>query len=189
MKKLLFAAYDLNIGGIEKALVTLVNKLDENGYDITLVLEKKQGVFLEELSHSIKIVEYTPNEDNNAIIRKIKNLLKRLMFILKYKNKFDFSACYATYSLPASFTARAASKNRALWGHADYLMLFNNEEKEVKHFFEKRKYNKFNHIVFVSEEGKKSFLKIFPEMSSKTIMCNNLINYKEIENLSNQYYV
>lgn len=41
MKKLLFGAYSLDLGGIEKALVILVNKLQEKGYDITLVLEKK----------------------------------------------------------------------------------------------------------------------------------------------------
>ena len=41
MKKLLFGTYSLDIGGIEKALVILVNKLQEKGYDITLVLEKK----------------------------------------------------------------------------------------------------------------------------------------------------
>ena len=43
-KKLLFFAYDLNIGGIEKALINLLNILDKDKYDITLMLEKKEGV-------------------------------------------------------------------------------------------------------------------------------------------------
>ena len=43
MKKLLFAAYSLDIGGIEKALVQLTNYLSRAGYDVTIVLEKKQG--------------------------------------------------------------------------------------------------------------------------------------------------
>ena len=34
MKKLLFAAYSLDLGGIETALVTLVNQLKEKNYDI-----------------------------------------------------------------------------------------------------------------------------------------------------------
>ena len=50
MKKLLFSAYSWDIGGIEKALITLTNKLQEKGYDITIVLEKKQGIFLNELN-------------------------------------------------------------------------------------------------------------------------------------------
>jgi len=34
MKKLLFAAYSLDVGGIEKALVTLLNELQKRGYEI-----------------------------------------------------------------------------------------------------------------------------------------------------------
>ena len=56
MKKILFTAYDLNVGGIEKALVTLLNKL--NDYDITLVLEHKEGIFLNLIPKNIKVIEY-----------------------------------------------------------------------------------------------------------------------------------
>ena len=45
MKKILFSAYSLDVGGIETALVTLLKYLVKD-YDITLVLEKKQGIFL-----------------------------------------------------------------------------------------------------------------------------------------------
>ncbi len=99
MKKLLFSAYSLDIGGIEKALITLVNKLQEKGYEITIVLEKKQGIFLKELNKNIKIIEYRPSENKNKIKRKIINLFKRIKFIINNKNKYDFSACFATYSL------------------------------------------------------------------------------------------
>ena len=116
MKKLLFAAYSLDLGGIEKALITLVNFLHKKGYNTTLVLEKKQGIFLESLNNEIEVIEYKPDESTNMIKRKFSNLIKRIKFILKYKNKFDFSASFATYSNMASFVARAASKNNCLWG-------------------------------------------------------------------------
>ena len=63
MKKILFAAHDLGLGGIETALVALINYLadvkQENGYkyEITLVLEKKQGIFLKNLNSRIKIIQ------------------------------------------------------------------------------------------------------------------------------------
>ena len=38
MKNILLAAKNLEIGGIEKSLITLINYLKENGYDVTLVL-------------------------------------------------------------------------------------------------------------------------------------------------------
>ena len=61
MKKLLFAAVSLDVGGIETALVTLLNYLAQNKeYDITLVLERKEGIFLDTIDPAIKIIEYTP---------------------------------------------------------------------------------------------------------------------------------
>ena len=57
MKKILFSAFDMNVGGIETSLVTLLNNLIEKPYDITLVLEKKQGPFLCDLDNKIKIIE------------------------------------------------------------------------------------------------------------------------------------
>ena len=47
MKKILFAAYSLDYGGVETALITLLNYLSKEDYDITLCLERKQGVFLD----------------------------------------------------------------------------------------------------------------------------------------------
>ena len=184
MRKILFAAYSLDVGGIEKSLITLLNQLIKRNYDITLVLEKKEGIFLEQLDSNIKVIEYRPSEDKIILIRKIKNLIKRIKFIKKYKNRFIFSACFATYSCVASFTSRVASKNSYLWGHADYLSLFQGNEEEMKQFFEKRKYNQFKKIIFVSKEGEKSFIKVFPNMEKKTIVCNNLLEDKKIKELA-----
>ncbi|MCI8443713.1 MAG: glycosyltransferase [Clostridia bacterium] len=186
MKKILFAAYSLDIGGIEKALVSLTNRLQQKGYEITIVLEKKQGIFLEEIDPKIHIIQYAPDESKNILKRKVKNLIKRIKFSLKYKNKFDFSVCFATYSNVASFVSRTASKNSCLWGHADYLTLFENQEEKVKEFFKEKKYNQFKKVVFVSKEGRESFIKIFPEMKQKTIVCNNLIEAETIQELAKQ---
>lgn len=180
MKKLFFATHNLDLGGIETALVTLVNNLSEKGYDITIALEKKEGVFLDRLSNKIKVIEYNTNNNKNIILRKICNLLNRIKFITKYKNKFDFSASFATYSLASSFMTRMASKNSALWCHADYLTLYQGNKEEVKAFFKNINCEKFNHIVFVSKEGTNSFIEIFPELRDKVMTCNNLINGKEI---------
>ena len=107
-----------------------------------------------------------------------------MKFIILNKNKYDFSTCFATYSIPSSVVARIASKNCYLWGHADYLTLFKNNKQEMTEFFEKRKYNKFKKIIFVSEEGRESFIKVFPNVAKKTIVCNNLINSEKIKEQS-----
>ena len=180
MKKLLFSAHNLDLGGIETALITLVNYLSNQGYDVTIALEKREGVFLERLHKEIKIIEYNTNTNKNIIIRKSCNLWNRIKFIVKYKNKFDFSASFATYSLASSFMARTASKNSALWGHSDYFTLYQGNTEEVKKFFQDIKVEEFKHIIFVTQKGANTFLEIFPNFKEKTIICNNLIDGENI---------
>lgn len=186
MKKLLFAAYDMNVGGIETALLTLLNYLADKDYKLTLVLEKKQGIFLKDLDSKIDIIEYKPSDCKFGVLRKLINAIKRMKFIIKYKNKFDFAASFATYSKMASFASRTASKNCALWGHADYLELFKQNKDEMKDFFENIQYNKFRNIIFVSKKACNTFTEVFPEMKNKVVFCNNLINYKKIQNMSKE---
>ncbi len=186
MKKLLFSAYSLDVGGIETALVTLLNELIKKDYDITLVLEKKEGIFLEDISKKINIIQYSPSAYKNIIIRKILNFLKRVNFILKYKNKYDFAASFATYSLSGSFTARVASKNNALWVHSNYMQMFNNNEDKFINFFNKIKINKFKNIIFVSNDAKNAFIKLFENLENKCQVINNLIDYKKIIKLSEE---
>ena len=163
MKHLLFSSYSLGMGGIEKALVTLLQNISGK-YDITLVLEKREGIFLDELPRNIRIFTYSPSSCKLILLRKVINFLKQLDFKMKYKNNFDFSVCYSTYSYPCSFVARTSSENSCLWVHNDYMNFFSNDEKEYKKFFEKLKVNEYKKIVFVSYHDRAEFIKIFPEM-------------------------
>lgn len=185
MKKILFSAYSLDVGGIETALVTLLKYL-VNDYDITLVLEKKQGVFLEDLPKEIKVITYTPSSLKFKLIRKVINFVKQSSFKLKYKNKFDFSADFATYSMPASFVARTASKNNAIWIHNNYMNFYDNDINQYRKFFKSLKVQEFKKIVFVSNLDKKVFIAQFPELTKSTYVCNNLIDYKKIQKLADE---
>lgn len=187
MKKLLFAAYSLDVGGIEKSLVEMLNHISKLGfYDITLVLEKKEGTFLNELNDRIKIIEYKPDTSENKFKRKIINLGKRIKFMIKYYHKFDFSAAFATYSLPASFIARIASANSALWVHTNYMTLFEGKQNEFEKFFYQRKFDDFQNIVFVSEDSKNDFLKIFPDFKNHVMVCGHYLNYEKMIKQSNE---
>lgn len=179
MKKILIAAHSLGLGGIETSLITLIKQLEKN-YNITLVLEKKEGLFLEKISPKVKIIEYTPNSNKNIFIRKIINMIKQIQFKAKYKNKFDFAVSYATYSLSSGFVARNASNNSALWVHADYLSLYQRDIELAKRYYQSLKIDKFKNIVFVSKEAQRNFISIFPNLKDKTIQCNNLIDAESL---------
>lgn len=181
MKKLLFAAYSLEIGGIEKALVELLNHICKLGfYDITLVLEKKEGEFLEELNDRIHVIENKPSDHENAYMRKLIDLWNKVKFTIKYYNKFDFSAVFTAYSLPSCFAAITASSNSTLWIHTNYLNLLDGNKNKMQEFFEKRKYFEFENIIFVSEDSKNAFLSVFPDVKSNKMVCGHYLNYNTI---------
>lgn len=179
MKKILFSAYSLDYGGIETALITLIKYLSKE-YEITLVLEKKQGAFLNEIPENVTIIEYTPSSHKIKFIRKAINLCKQIKFKLQYGNKFDFSASYATYSFPCAFVARCTSKNSALWVHNDYMNFYNNEVMQYKKFFNDLQIDKFKKIIFVSNLDKQIFISEFPQYRKKAHICHNLIDYETI---------
>ena len=189
MKKLVFSAVSLDVGGIETALVTLLNYLakqkenEEYKYEITLFLEKKEGIFLNEIDKRIQIKEYSPCKLKLALIRKFINLVKQTVFKLKYKDKFDFSCAYATYSKPASFVARTASENSCLWVHSEYMQMFDNNKSKYVEFFEGVKAKDFKNIVFVSENARDIFVENFrndKDFINKTSVIYNFIDAEEI---------
>lgn len=182
-KKIVFFARDLNIGGIEKSLINLINNLVEF-YDITLVLENDEGDLKIDLSNKVKIVEYKVSSIKFVPLRKLINYMRRLNFIKKHKNKYAFSCAYATYLYSASVLSRAVSKNSCLFVHNDYSQIYSKEEMED--FFGSRKIKEFRKIVFVANESRENFCKIYPDLENNTLVINNLVNVEEIKTKSEE---
>lgn len=178
-KRLLFTAYNLNLGGIETALINLVNRINLDKYQIDILLEKKEGIFLDKVKEEITIEEFKVYNNKNQVIRKILNLTKRLLFILVNYHTYDFSCCYATFSLSGNKLAKIGSVNNSIYIHSNYEYIYSTEEK-FKDFFEARKITKYKHILFVSNEAKTTFLKYYPKLKNSCLVFNNFINTREI---------
>lgn len=183
-KRLLFTANTLDIGGIEKALINLLNNIDYSKYEVTLVLEKKEGAFLKDLNKNVILKELKVSTLKITPIRKLINFSRKLIFKLKNKNKYDFSCCYATYSYSANKLALIGSTNSSLYVHSNYKDLYNKEE--FCEFFNTRNVDKFTHIIFVSNESKDCFEKIYPSLKEKLVVINNFINVDNIIKLSKE---
>lgn len=179
-KKLLFTAYSLEIGGIEKALINLLNRLDYEKYDVTLILEKKEGTFLDMVPKEVKVLEYKISCNKIVLFRKIYNRLKLLKWQLNLKNKYDFSCSFATYSIPGSYLARVASLNNTLWMHGNYYILYNRNEEELKRYLDSVFANKFKRLVFVSNENLRDVCNHYVGIKEKSIVCNNFIDGNDI---------
>ena len=147
MKKVVFFSRDLRIGGMEKALVSLLNSLvSMDLYEVTLVLEKKEGSLLEKLDSGVKVEEYRASESSNVFVRKLYNFSKRLWWKKKNGNKYDFACNYATYSTLGSILAIMSSKNSSLYVHSDYFEYFGGNTEEIRNFFILQGIKKFKRI-------------------------------------------
>lgn len=184
MKKVLFCAYNLDVGGIENALINLLNNFNYDKYDVTLILEKKEGIFLNRLNKKVKVEEYKVSESKNILLRKFKNLGKRIIWLIKNYHKYDFSCCYATYSLPCNVLSKYASKNNLFYIHSNYSLIYDSEN--LKKFFDERKIEKYKNIAFVSNESREDLIKYYPSIKQNSYVINNLVNYEKIEEMSNE---
>ena len=168
----------MDIGGIEKALLTLVNKIDKNKYRVTIVLEKKEGIFLDKLDKNIKVIELRVSNNKNIFIRKFTNMFRKEIFRLFNNKKYDFSCCYATYSYSSNKVALIASNNRMIYIHNDYTHIY--KEKELNEFFDTRNLGDYRYITFVSNESKNNFTKVYKKYKENYIVINNFVDVSEI---------
>ena len=182
MKKILFCANSLCIGGIEKSLINLLKKINYEKFQVDLMLESKSGELLEQIPKNVNIIEYKVYNLKNKILQKLLNYINQLKWTIKHKNKYDTSVCYTTYSYAANKVARISSKNTVLFIHSDYTKLYN--ENELKNFFDTRNINEFNKIIFVSNESKENLLRYYPNIVDKCKVINNIIDINNIREYS-----
>ena len=179
-KDLMFAAVNFDIGGIEKALVNLLNRINYDKYNVDVVLEEKKGIFLPKIISKANITELKVSNHKNVIIRKVTNMYRKLIYtILNYQN-YDFSCCYATYSYSANKLALISSKNNAFYVHSNYTYIYK-DEKEFRQFFDTRNIDKYKRIIFVSNEAKNDFMKFYNHLENKLEVLNNFIDIDSIK--------
>ena len=185
MKKLIFFSKHMGIGGLEKSLLNLLNSLDLDRYQVTLVLEEKQGEFLEKLDERVKVEEYRLSRCPFVPLRKLINFTKRWFWVHKNRNRYDFSCSYCTYSVIGSRLSQAASDNSCLYVHNDYTHIYPDRE-QFRAFFHQLRTENFRKILFVSNESRESFCTVLPELAGKTQVINNLINAGEIRSMAKE---
>lgn len=184
-KRLLFTDKNLEVGGIEKAQINLLNNINYNKYEVTLILEENKGELLDRVNKNVKLREIKVSNNENIIIRKMINAYRKLVFKIFEYDTYDFSCCYTTYSYSCNKLAKIASTNTAFYVHSDYKYVYDTEE-EYREFFDTRKVNEYKHIIFVSNESKNSFLEYYPNLKDKVLVLNNFIDIEEIINKSKE---
>lgn len=208
-KKILFLIHTLQVGGAEKVLVNLVNNMNFNKYDITVMTVINTGAFRDSLDSNIhyKTIFNVPflnrkksksnNKNSGNLLNgtsKIKATIAKIYsFFWRHINckriykkyideQYDVEIAFLE-GISAKIIASSTNKNskKISWIHVD-LIKENKTDKFFKSIEEERKiYEKFDNIIAVSKLVKEQFIKKlnFTE-KEKVIVKYNVIDEEDI---------
>lgn len=214
MKKVLFLIHTLGAGGAEKVLVNLVNNLDKEKYDVTVMTVIDTGIYRQELLPHIhyktmfKKPKFLGNNKNKkeknesgSLLNKTSKIKKMLaksysffwkhapvkwIYKRKIKEKYDVEIAFLEGITAKVISASNQDSKKYAWIHVDLI----NEKKSEKVFknrkVEKKCYENFDKIITVSNTVREQFIKKFDYNSDDVIVKYNVINDVEIVTKSNE---
>lgn len=166
---------DLNIGGIQKSLINLLNRIDYKKYNIDLYLFS-EGLFIKKIPKKVNIIKIDS-----------KKYLKYLPFsfykLLKFKvtdKKYDYAIDFNGYNnVLSKYVLSFKASKKIIWIHNDYEEKKKYEKKfQILFSLSKSKYKLFDEYVSVSNGVKNSFYKVTGLISNYVIQ--NYIDTTEI---------
>lgn len=210
MKNIAIISESMLCGGTEKALISMLNSIPKNKYEITLFLFEKKGILLDEIPSwiNVKCIERPEKSIKEIMIENLKNfnflkLVKNfingvaakyaksdtyykqksiLSFFRKNEENFDVAiSYYLPTSLQTVYTiSHIKADKKIAWIHMDV----SKQKKEIKTF--KNIFERYDYIACVSQDCLKKFIHIFPKFKNKSILFYNIIDKKNIYKLSNE---
>ncbi len=185
MKKIVFGITGLNLGGAERVLVDLSNKLVEK-YDITIFTLYGNGEFEKQLDKRVKLVSvYDRKYEEINKVTKLKtsfqlfNYNLRNMLYKKYiKGKYDVEIAFLEGPITWIFSCPGNARKIA-WVHNDIEDVFGSGEKaKAKQELNKEAYLKYDELIFVSQDNLNKFQRYF---KGNKVMKRVIYNYLDCD--------
>ncbi len=217
-KKILFVMNNLNCGGAEKALVSLMQNIDYSNYEVDLYLFKHEGLFLKQIPNEVTLLK-APLEYAFFDMPFFKALLLALKigrldiffgrigvtFVYKSRNSASakeqkawnyISRCIPKmkkkYDLSVGYLQRMPNYFCVDKTNAVKKVGFiHNDYEKLKMDISIDSYymNKLDAILTVSETCKAILIKTFPQHINKIAVMFNIVSPKTILSLSNETVV
>jgi glycosyltransferase involved in cell wall biosynthesis len=216
MKKVLICSFDMEIGGVERSLINMLENLNNDDYEFDLMLYKHQGEFMKLLPRNHKLLneiqDYaTFRKSISEVIKEKKIALGASRIFAKYISnvigifkKFEETGYYQMqlmwkYSMP--FLPKLDKEYDAaisyLWPHYFVSDKVNAKKKiawihtdystiDTDVKIDLKMWDKFNNIVAVSEQCKEAFLNKYPKLRSKTTVIENITSPEFIRKMANE---
>lgn len=181
MKKRRIAIFqnDLDVGGIQKSLINLLNAIDTSKYDIDLYLFSKKDFYVAHLPKSIRVIYKKPQ---HPISRFIPFSIYRVLKKNPIKKAYDVSIDFNGYqNIAAVYALKTHATKHVYWVHSDVYTL--RDVRLLKTLYLRflltpSKWRRFDAVVGVSEGVLERFRKDFPD--KPTVAIPNIVDAEDI---------
>lgn len=195
MKKVLLFVDNLDEGGVSKVLIDLLENINREKYDITIMTLYINGIYKDKIKEygKLKYCFDIPNPNDNSLkaslYRKYWGGMLRLpeKFMYKWfiKEKYDIEIAFV-HGWSTKFISGSNNKKskKIAWVHAD-LVTWDKVDgvfKNLEHH--KKAYSKFDEVICVSQTVKEGIEKKYNVKNAKVLY--NPINREKILKLSNE---
>ena len=210
-KNILIVADSMDIGGIEKSLVAMLDCFDYENYNVDLRLYKNSGELFNQINPNVNILEQS--EELEKFYFGIYELLKKFEFKMFFKRlkakiisnifaKFKNMKEVKYYQLQLSYKYIHKNLEREnkkydlaigyAWPH-DYVIQNVDAKKkigwihtdystiDVERKLDENMWRKLDKIISISDDCTKAFLEKYPSLKDKIIKIENIQNIKFIK--------
>jgi glycosyltransferase involved in cell wall biosynthesis len=194
MKKIIFGITGLTLGGAERVLVDIANKLVLK-YDVTIFTIYAGGELEKELDQRVHIIslfdfKYNSMGKFKKRIIPIRVLLEKKKIFKKYVENGGYSTQIAFLEGPITriFSVKDKKSTKIAWIHNDISKVFGKGPKSrLKRLIDRNIYEKFDTLVFVSMDNLDKFNKIYDDMDlPHEKVINNYIDSERILKLAEE---
>ena len=213
MKKILFVINNLNCGGAEKALISLLETIDYSKLDVDLLLFKQEGIFMSKIPSQVNLLMEPENYKyfDMSVKKAVKGLIKKGKFNIAlarilslYVFKTEKSRVVVEQKvwkyLSMAFTKLDTEYDVAI-GYLEknpiYFCVDKVKAKKkigwIHNDYEKlgmdkkidnKYFSKLDYVFTVSEECLKVLKMVFPQYDRKFRLMHNIVSEKTIKKLA-----
>lgn len=188
MKRICFYCSSFQNGGVEKVTIQLCNELATKGFEVDLVIGKKnQSNMLDRLDAKVKLVSLGTSSKILSILMMALYLIRKTPDIVIADRYHSF--VYAAY---AKKLIAGCKSEIVMTIHSQMSLSFGVEFKRTKK--QEKKYSEFMalnkycvRVIAVSKGTAEDFLSVFPGFANKISVIYNPVAVDEIQSLAKQW--
>lgn len=202
--KVLIVSWDLEIGGVERSLISMLSNLDYKKFDIDLYLHSHVGELMQQIPHEVNLLPEVPESTTfrmpiksvfkNGFVKlgllRAYSKLKSLIFsFLSGKTDVGYYQGMTTWKYASLFIPKIKPKyDVAISYSAEHDFCLHNVTAKTKVAWIHTDYStididikadlaiwqKFDHIISISDACTAAFLKTHPSLKDKIVLVENI---------------